>query len=873
MKSSIERRLKGKSAKQRATLKAQEIVKQPLVGTFTVDTIRIEIVAVEEIQRGVAVFARAWRKGKQLGFGKDGTVDIERFRIFNPPILVPDEAGEVERDVVDPESKEVIKQHFREDPAEAIRQVLQHTIAVVGKEKTRINKGKVGNTTSTFYPDAHAESTTVDGWIQSYVPSGDWQTAHDATDGTSADDSSTYFVVSSQDDGGESVVQRAAALFDTSPIGDTDTVSSATFSIYALFKNNSNSESFRLVSFAPASNTSLAVGDFDAFGTTGLASDKTIASVSTGAYNDVALTDLTAVSKTGITKLGLRIVGDITNTNPSGYNYVQASSADTSGTTQDPKLVVVHEAPAYEAEVTPVGLEISIPAVTATHTQIESASVASVGLEITLPAVTASFGATASVSPVLLEISIPEVTAEESGTASVSPVLLEISIPEIAPFFDASASVSPVLLEISIPTVTAGSVVSAVVAPVALTITVPAVAPSYELAPIPEPESAGGFAFALDLFDGSDVMDTLHSPIINVKGWSERINAPGKMVFLMNKHHPEATDDNLRAWRNIRLYRRKRDGTADMQAVWYGLILAKREMGEYMEVLCHGALRIFVKRETGANEAFTGQGSTEVFGLLTDANSTGTTGVTQGTGTVTTTLDLELDHVEMLRAFEEIHAATGGEFEVDELGALNSVPSLGSDKSEIIELIFRRDGQASNLISYEIAEDGEPMANRIIGTSTANGGMTSTYNHPTSTDDYPVLVERKAFNQAQDQNTLDALTEAYGLQRGLPIPDFRAVPATATKKFNPLTGQREITGLQYGDVEVGDLVLVTVITPNRNESVVKRIAELFVDVDENLNEIMRFTLTEAGVFVTERYLDDAELHDIKRRIAEIEMSL
>lgn len=379
--------------------------------------------------------------------------------------------------------------------------------------------------------------------------------------------------------------------------------------------------------------------------------------------------------------------------------------------------------------------------------------------------------------------------------------------------------------------------------------------------------------YLLDLLTGNDVLDSFPIPVMTVRGWSERINAPGKLVFSMHKNHPSATDLNLRMWRPVRLHRNPRDGTNPMLPTWFGFILGKQEIGDRIEVLCHGGLRIFDKRDVSGT--FTGQGSTEAFDLLSDTNSNdGDTGITAGTGGVTTTMNLTLSGVTMTRALQDFAGATGAEYQVDPDAQLNFVPSLGSDKSSLIELIFRRDGQpGSDLIDFEISEDGEPMANKIIGTTTGGGGLTSTYTHPTSSDDYPVLVERKAFNQANDQPTLDALTEAYGLQRAFPIPDFKAVPATATKKFNPLSGAREISGLRYEDVSVGDLVLVTTVTPNRNESVVKRIAELIVDVDENLNERLRFTFSEAGVFVTEQYLNETAFDDLKRRVQEIESSL
>ncbi len=458
-------------------------------------------------------------------------------------------------------------------------------------------------------------------------------------------------------------------------------------------------------------------------------------------------------------------------------------------------------------------------------------------------------------------------------TASVTAITISLTVQNVAAAAHVNAQVTPVIISLTIPNVGATSHETASVSIVTISLAIPNVAAGFALASLPKAVSFGGLPYALDLFDGSDVMETLLSPAISVSGWSKRINAPGKLVFKMNKHHPEATDENLRMWRNITFYRRS--GSATMLPTWCGIILAKREVGDYLEVLCMGALTILSKRviNYGGSQTFTGQGSTEVFNLLSATNGDGATGISEGAGGVTATLNLTLSGADLLKTVEAIAGATGGEFEVDDQRALNFVPSLGSDKSELIELIFRRDGQQSNLSSYEIAEDGEPMANKIIGTTSAGGGLSSTYTHPTSTPDYPLLVEVKAFNQANDQGTLDALTEAYGLQRGLPIPDFKAVPATATKKFNPLTGERELAGITYEDVEVGDLVLVTVITPNRNESVVKRIAELIVDVDENLNEQLRYTLTTAGVFVTEQYLGDTEFADIKRRVQEIESQL
>lgn len=162
----IKHRLAGMSAKERANIKAAEIAKGNPIGVYQDATygLRIEIQSISKIEGGVEIFARAWRGSAQLGFGEDGSVEWERFRIFNPPILVDDPAGDIVREWTDDAG--VLKQRtLREDPIAATREHLAHSISVIGKGGTGIIKGKRGNTTYVFCPDAHTESTSVDGQV------------------------------------------------------------------------------------------------------------------------------------------------------------------------------------------------------------------------------------------------------------------------------------------------------------------------------------------------------------------------------------------------------------------------------------------------------------------------------------------------------------------------------------------------------------------------------------------------------------------------------------------------------------------------------------------------------------------------------------
>ena len=117
--------------------------------------------------------------------------------------------------------------NFEENPAEAIRQTLAHTISIVGKEGTAIIPGKRGNTTSTFYP-------SMDGSAQ-YSPSpATWDGAHDATAGTSANDDSAdeNYIQTRKTSTGDFNFTRALNFFNTSAIPATDEITSATISVY-----------------------------------------------------------------------------------------------------------------------------------------------------------------------------------------------------------------------------------------------------------------------------------------------------------------------------------------------------------------------------------------------------------------------------------------------------------------------------------------------------------------------------------------------------------------------------------------------------------------------------------------------------------------
>jgi hypothetical protein len=375
--------------------------------------------------------------------------------------------------------------------------------------------------------------------------------------------------------------------------------------------------------------------------------------------------------------------------------------------------------------------------------------------------------------------------------------------------------------------------------------------------------------YKIEITRGSSTI-TIFSPEITVKNWGFRINAPAPFVFSIPISNPKANEDNLQHMNRITFYRKSRDGRKRYVPEWYGYIEAVNQVDNAFEVLCTGALGIFRKRYTLANESLNGAGSADAFDLLARTNTDdGPTGIAEGTGGVTDTSDLTVNEQDILSALEKKAASVGAEFEIDVSGKLNFVPSLGTDKTGL-KLVYRLDGRpGTNVSSFTFGEDAGPMANRIVGKNSA--GSTSTKDDGTSQTKYGiVLVEHKTFTEANDQDTLDSMTQAYLSQRAYPITDIAVVPDPAAKRFNPLTGLRETSGIQYGDISIGDLITLEVVTQSRQIHTAKRIAEISVSVDENGHETMSLTLSKAGVFVTADYLDATEYGDLKRTVQKLE---
>lgn len=344
----INKSFKNKTSAERADIKALEICKTKL-SKFEKEGFEIEIVGdINKIEGGVEVFAKAFKNGKSVGFGKDGTVEIERFRFFNPPVLVDDENGDIIRESIDGLTKEVKQRKLKYDPEEATKQSLAHTILQVAKDGKNIVKGEIGNTTSIFY-------ASEDAYVQRADVNQTWANINSGA-GTGVDRAGVNLnfalIHASITSNQWQRIDRSIIVFDTSSLPDTDTIDSAVLSLFGTAKldNLSVAPNVDIYTSTPTDDTNIDAADYSQVGTTSqTGSPISYASYSASAYNDFTFnaTGKGNISKTGKSKFSVRnanyeVSGSAPSWTSNAISYCQSYSVDQTGTANDPKLVVEH---------------------------------------------------------------------------------------------------------------------------------------------------------------------------------------------------------------------------------------------------------------------------------------------------------------------------------------------------------------------------------------------------------------------------------------------------------------------------------------------------------------------------------------------------
>jgi len=208
----------------------------------------------------------------------------------------------------------------------------------------------------TFYPDAHTESTSVDGTCQRDAsPNEVWATIRVGAGTSHYDDLAKIYspqMVSGPASTYWGTLARPIALYNTASLPDNAIISAAVESHYSTAEcadPSGNTPNIAIYASSPASNTDLVNADFNTLGTTAFSQVMTYADYTTGAgYKDFTYnaSGIAAISKTSVTKVGRRFATyDAVGTTPtweaSKTTYVCSYGAE-QGNGYKPKLVVTY---------------------------------------------------------------------------------------------------------------------------------------------------------------------------------------------------------------------------------------------------------------------------------------------------------------------------------------------------------------------------------------------------------------------------------------------------------------------------------------------------------------------------------------------------
>lgn len=210
-------------------------------------------------------------------------------------------------------------------------------------------------TVSTFYPDADVETSSVDGYAARSGVDEIWATIK-AGAGNTSDDSlgSTNpgpQVAASTTNDQWAAINIAFFLFDTASLPETALSLTAVFSFVALTGSLTDNftDSVRLVTTTPATNTAIIDADYAQAGTVAQADDVLYSNITadSATFNDMALngTGRGNINRSGVTKFGLRNKSDADNAEPSWgsaqvSNVNIATAEEALSGDKRPKLVV-----------------------------------------------------------------------------------------------------------------------------------------------------------------------------------------------------------------------------------------------------------------------------------------------------------------------------------------------------------------------------------------------------------------------------------------------------------------------------------------------------------------------------------------------------
>lgn len=231
---------------------------------------------------------------------------------------------------------------------------------------------EIGASPETFYPDAHEESTSVDGLAWHYTLNAVWADIQGGI-GNGSNDTATGMDILKIKAGTVTdrweLIRRSIYLFNTASLPNGAIIIDAVLSIRGVDKSDglSANPTLNVYSSNPASNTAVVNGDFNSLDTVAFASNISYASYITDDYNNFTLnaSGIAAIDKEGVSKFGLReSTYDVLNTPPdwvNGADFAFGGWYAEQGAGYKPKFVVTYTVDINESISVTLEMEANNP--------------------------------------------------------------------------------------------------------------------------------------------------------------------------------------------------------------------------------------------------------------------------------------------------------------------------------------------------------------------------------------------------------------------------------------------------------------------------------------------------------------------------------
>lgn len=380
--------------------------------------------------------------------------------------------------------------------------------------------------------------------------------------------------------------------------------------------------------------------------------------------------------------------------------------------------------------------------------------------------------------------------------------------------------------------------------------------------------------YRIDIYnkDFSSKLTTVVFPII--RSVTLRLNKSTTALFEVPKSEAIAIETNLTEMNKVKILRWSRD-EEDHVPIWVGAIESLKEGDETWQVGCVHLLDVLDQRYTGSDENVNGVAPTELYSLLSTANTNDDTGIVEGTSDITDSVNFTYNRKSLLKAIDEIiEDELESEYEIDpDTLELNLLSTVGEDQSDSVVFIRNDDNPtAANVSDMKIQSEAKELYNYIIaqGKNSSGTPMTELVSDTASITQYGRREKVVTFDSARNNTELASLAQAYLDAHKDSLIDLDISPEPA-RTIENIAGDSVEKGYNFwDDYSVGDLVAVKYITDYKEIERTERVVEVKISVDAASNETIKLKTTNEDQVLIAEIAAKTAAAELEERIENLE---